>query len=214
MSKSEEFVKRSHSLEGDTGHLAEHYRTWAASYDEDLRDWQWRGPEQVGELYASLVGELPWLTDPGTQVLDAGCGTGLVGTVLAGRGARFLDGFDLSDAMVEQARATGAYRTLTGGVDLNGGLTEYGDDTYDVAVSSGVFTLGHVPPEGLDPLLRVTRTGGLVLVTTHKSYLDTTHFEERVADLARSGALKVVRRLQDVPYTAETLADYWAFEVS
>lgn len=220
MSKSEEFVKRSHSLEGDTGRLAEHYGTWAASYDEDLRDWEWRGPEEIGDLYVSLADAHPWLApdpgsgaDSGVGVLDAGCGTGLVGVVLARHGAGFVDGFDLSEAMVEQARATGVYRALKGGVDMNGGLTEYADNTYDVTVSSGVFTLGHVPPEGLDPLLRVTRTGGLVLVTTHKSYLDTSAFEAHVADLAGAGTLKVVRRLQDVPYTAETPADYWAFEV-
>jgi len=45
------------------------------------------------------------------SVLDLGCGTGLCGKLLQGR-ADTIDGLDVSHAMLEQARRTGAYREL------------------------------------------------------------------------------------------------------
>ena len=45
------------------------------------------------------------------SVLDLGCGTGLCGKLLRGR-ADAIDGLDVSRAMLEQARGTGAYREL------------------------------------------------------------------------------------------------------
>lgn len=213
MSKSQETVKQSHRLGGETERITEYYEDWATSYDEDLRNWQYLGPENIGVLFTAMVDAYPAISAEQTTVLDAGCGTGLAGVVLARRGVTVIDGFDLSDAMVGQARETGVYRALTGGVDMNRGLEEYPDNAYDVSVSCGVFTLGHVPPEGLRGLLRVTRPGGLVLVSTHRSYLAETDFEDFVTRRADDGDLRVVRHLEDVPYTAEGPADYWTFEV-
>ena len=45
------------------------------------------------------------------SVLDLGCGTGLCGKLLQGK-ADAVDGLDVSGAMLEQARRTGAYREL------------------------------------------------------------------------------------------------------
>jgi predicted TPR repeat methyltransferase len=46
-----------------------------------------------------------------SSVLDLGCGTGLCGRVLQGR-ADTIDGLDVSQAMLAEARKTGAYREL------------------------------------------------------------------------------------------------------
>ncbi|MFI8788955.1 hypothetical protein [Streptomyces sp. NPDC055105] len=55
----------------------------------------------------------------------------------------------MPDRGVAEARKTGIYRSLTAGVDMTGELPELEDSTYDVSVSCGVFTRGHVPPSGL-----------------------------------------------------------------
>ena len=39
------------------------------------------------------------------------------------------------------------------------------DATYDGVVSSGTFTLGHVGPEAIGELLRVTKTGGHIVIS-------------------------------------------------
>ncbi len=46
-------------------------------------------------------------------VADLACGTGRTGVWLKEQGVRFLDGVDLTEAMLEQARAKGIYRSLS-----------------------------------------------------------------------------------------------------
>ncbi|MHB9756927.1 class I SAM-dependent DNA methyltransferase [Streptomyces sp. BYX5S] len=213
MSESQDRIKRAHHLEGKPDRLDSYYGDWAASYDEDLRITDYRGPDELGALFDTMADDHPAAIGTGSVVLDAGCGTGLVGAVLKRRGVSVIDGFDLSEGMVAEARKTGIYRALTAGVDMNRGLKEFADDTYDVTVCCGVFTLGHVPPTGVRGLLRVTKPGGLVLMSTFSKYLQGTDFTEYVQRQADDGALKVVERRRDVPYTAEGPADYWAFEV-
>src|SRR5690606_32675506 len=81
-------------------------------------------------------------------VLDAGCGTGLVGVELAKVGARKLDGVDLSPGMIAKAKATRAYRSLEA-VDLSKKLDREAG-TYSVVVCVGTMTQGHLGPEALD----------------------------------------------------------------
>ncbi|MGW0683779.1 class I SAM-dependent DNA methyltransferase [Streptomyces sp. NPDC002754] len=213
MSESQDRIKRAHGLDGIPDRIDTYYGDWAASYDEDLRTTEYRGPHEIGELFGAMAGDRPGAVGAGSVVLDAGCGTGLVGAELSRRGVSVIDGFDLSEGMVTEARKTGVYRSLTPGVDMNQGLVEFADDSYDVVVSCGVFTLGHVPPPALRGLLRVTRPGGLVLMSTFSKYLAGSDFVAYVQGQADVGALKVVERRRDVPYTAEGPADYWALEV-
>jgi predicted TPR repeat methyltransferase len=65
----------------------------------------YRGPE----LIAAALGVRRF-----REALDLGCGTGLMARALQGR-TDAIDGVDLSPRMIEKARATGLYRTLTTG---------------------------------------------------------------------------------------------------
>lgn len=80
---------------------------FASAFDDVLvRMLDYRGPQVVGalvELHAEMRG---------ANVLDLGCGTGLVGVVLKAAGAGMIDGVDLSRRMLDQARASGAYGNL------------------------------------------------------------------------------------------------------
>jgi len=62
----------------------------------------------VPDLLAAAVAQA---LQPGARVLDLGCGTGLVGAALAGRGLD-LHGVDLSPRMLDIARARGIYKDL------------------------------------------------------------------------------------------------------
>ncbi|TIV56422.1 hypothetical protein [Mesorhizobium sp.] len=67
-------------------------------------------------------------------ILDAGCGTDLVGIELYHIGFRSIDGFDLCETMAEMARQTGMYCNVRGDVDLNGPLSDYSDAGYEMTV--------------------------------------------------------------------------------
>lgn len=69
-------------------------------------------------------------------VLDLGCGTGLCGQLI-GPHADAVDGVDLAKAMVEQARASGAYRRVEQG-DLLGFLRSQ-TESADLVIAADVF---------------------------------------------------------------------------
>ena len=56
--------------------LRERYDVWAADYDRDLDELKWSAPQAGAERCAHFA-------KPGAEILDAGCGTGLVGVALA-----------------------------------------------------------------------------------------------------------------------------------
>ncbi len=82
------------------------FNQFAASYDEKLALLSYQGPQIV----ATAVSEIVAPGDP-VGILDAGCGTGLCGPLLRPF-ASTLDGVDLSDGMVEKARALQVYDEL------------------------------------------------------------------------------------------------------
>ncbi|MDR7096233.1 tetratricopeptide repeat protein [Hydrogenophaga laconesensis] len=69
-------------------------------------------------------------------VLDLGCGTGLCGQLIRPH-ADAVDGVDLAQAMVEQARASGAYRRVERG-DLLGFLRS-AEEPADLVIAADVF---------------------------------------------------------------------------
>ncbi|MER8389327.1 class I SAM-dependent methyltransferase [Mesorhizobium sp. M1380] len=206
-------IKDSHALEGDVGRLAHFYREWASAYDLDVGRDGYCGPRIVAELAGAV--QTAYLAKQRTAIaiLDAGCGTGLVGVELNRLGFRLIDGIDLSEDMAEQARQTRVYRHVQGDVDLNGPLSDYSSASYDLTVCCGVLTLGHVRPEGLRELARVTRPNGFVIASTRKSYAETAFFEDEVRHLEDAGILVPAQRLNNGRYVAEEDAHYWVFRV-
>ncbi|AIA08022.1 type 11 methyltransferase [Streptomyces noursei ZPM] len=206
---SQEIVDRSHSLDGRPELLSAFYGDWAETYESDASNMGYEGPLRMADFYLSLAPRMLPAPEE-TTALDAGCGTGLVGPVFKKLGIGSLDGLDLNHEMVTQAAGTGAYRLLTSGTDLNLGLPEFAPDTYDLTLSCGVFTTGHVAPNALDTLLRLTRPNGLVLLTTSANYLSVTDFHGFLESRAAQGRLTVIECLADHHYLTDERAHYWA----
>ncbi|WP_073954959.1 class I SAM-dependent methyltransferase [Thalassospira sp. TSL5-1] len=81
---------------------------YAPRFERSLRDrLTYRAPELMYEAVRNLMADLP----RPLEVLDLGCGTGLVADVFAGQ-VDILDGVDLSPRMLNRARAKGVYRDL------------------------------------------------------------------------------------------------------
>ena len=138
--------------------LLDAYSKWATNYDNDTIS----GMGYVGPHVAcSLLDH--YLQSSKSKVLDAGCGTGLVGEVLAKMGYSSLDAMDYSQEMLDQAEEKGVY-TRTFPADMNNPL-DIGDNTYDASICVGTFTYAHVGPHAFEELVRVTRPGGYVCFT-------------------------------------------------
>lgn len=66
------------NLPEDTKHF---YDLWANNYEEDMRSMQYRAPEILAEYIINTLH-----IDRNAKILDAGCGTGLLGEELKKRG--------------------------------------------------------------------------------------------------------------------------------
>ena len=89
------------------GFVTRTFDSFAASFDAKLQRLSYRAPA----LVAAMIQDAGVVASKSLDVLDAGCGTGLCGPLLAPY-ARRLTGVDLSDAMLAHARAKQVYDTL------------------------------------------------------------------------------------------------------
>ncbi len=138
--------------------LNEAYKQWACDYDKDTcRHMGYVGPEAAAKVLDRH------LESRKCRVLDAGCGTGLVGEALNEMGYENIDGMDYSPDMIGEAEKKDVYRRVFQ-ADLNRKL-DMADGTYDAAICVGTFTYAHVGPDAFEELIRVTRPGGTVCFT-------------------------------------------------
>ena len=167
------------------------YDRWADTYDAEMAAAGYRHPSIA---LALLARHLP---RGATPVLDAGCGTGLMGEWLGIVGYPEVEGLDISAGMLERARAKGAYVRLHN-LALGGPLP-FADGHFAGIVSAGVFTTGHVGAEGLDELIRICRKGGAIVLTVKNTLWDDG-FSARIADLEAKG---IVTRVEETePYVS------------
>ena len=83
-----------------TSELMGVYNQWSDAYDEDLIDrWGYTSPQLAVHLLTTSM------QAKSIAVLDAGCGTGLVGSHLKSHGISDITGIDYSPGMLEQAKA-------------------------------------------------------------------------------------------------------------
>ncbi|CAK9781794.1 methyltransferase domain-containing protein [Cutaneotrichosporon oleaginosum] len=172
--------------QGDPKTVEKIYEQWASSYDSDiLGDEQgYVGPQTaVRALVRAGV-------SPSAHILDAGCGTGLVGVHLAKAGYADVDGMDLSPAMLEQASKTGSYKAL-GTVDLTRDIPAP-DAAYDGITCVGTLTHGHVGPRVLNEFVRVVKPNGVIVATVLDDIWEEDGFADEVNQLAKDNKVDVL----------------------
>ncbi|KAJ5623939.1 hypothetical protein N7510_000248 [Penicillium lagena] len=166
------------------------YDKWAATYNDEVGDEAQNYVAPV--LVAQAAIKFKSSNDPTKPViLDAGCGTGLVGQAIAIGKAEAIDGLDLSRPMLDVARKTGIYRDLDQ-ADLNKPIQK-ANNTYDIVVCVGTFTLGHVgPAPALREFVRITKTTGIVVATILQEIWISGGFKDEVEKLKSEGLVNVV----------------------
>ena len=161
--------------------VAELYDGWAnADYDADLATWNYEAPAHAASIAMGKLG------DPAhSRILDAGCGTGLVGVELRRLGATSIIGGDFSPTSVAVARQRGVYDEARF-VDLNAPL-DFADDAFDAVVSVGVFSYLTDSRTTIIELLRVTAPGGCVVFTQRSDLWAARVFVALINELVDEG---------------------------
>ncbi|AUX07829.1 SAM-dependent methyltransferase [Halalkaliarchaeum desulfuricum] len=139
------------------------------SADWAKRVWSAGSYAETAPSYLSMAAALVEKTavSPEDEVLDVGCGTGNVAITAARRGAS-VTGIDISPTLLEQARTNAE----TAGVEdvswQEGDATAlpFEDNSFDVVLSNLGHMYGDPPEAATRELLRVTRPGGRIGVTS------------------------------------------------
>lgn len=171
------------------------YQEWAGDYENDTVG-------TFGYVAHKVAGDSlhQHLADTSALILDAGCGTGLVGEVLVAKGYTNLDALDFSQDMLNKAENKGFYRTYLH-ADLSKPLN-IADDSYDAVVSAGTFTYGHVNASAFDELARITKTGGLITITIREGAYDDHGYPQKMEELEKTDVWKPIE-IRDEEYLKE-----------
>jgi predicted TPR repeat methyltransferase len=129
---------------------------YAEKFDSHLvRDLRYDIPQQLVNMLSACSRP----TTPPWDVLDLGCGTGLVGEAIA-RYARQLVGVDLSGKMLAKARARNIYERLVH-MDVVAMMRNEPEKTFDLVAAADVFIYVGKLDELVREARRVLRDGGL-----------------------------------------------------
>lgn len=196
---SEILGRVSHLEDGDSSR--DIYDGWSADYDSDLLEgFGYVSPAIAAEVLNELVG------DRKSDIIDYGCGTGLVGQALAKRGFSSIDGIDISEGMLSEARAKQVYRNLMSG-DLTTRLS-LEDKTYDAGTCIGSMGAGHVGAQHIPELLRPLRPGAPFVIILNDMHYDSDGFDQAFQQLEGDGVWRI-HRLERINYMAEMDRPGW-----
>lgn len=168
------------------------YDEWASSYDQDLETLGYHGPA----IGARLLSE--YLPDRRALILDAGCGTGLVGEWLYKQGYQHLHGTDYSQEMLATAAEKNVYQTLFP-ADFQQALA-IETDVYDALICIGV-TGPRFRASVLNDFARIVKPNGILCISFrvawYGKYGIKEHIEKMVADQIIKQVAEVQQRYMD-----------------
>ena len=173
-----------HTLKS-TDEVRDLYDDWSQNdkYNQDMIDWEYSGPREVVSAF------LLHASNKGIKILDAGCGSGLVGEELSKEGYSIIHGADIAAKLMNSIPA-GIYQELHN-VDLNKPIN-FTDDFFDAVLCVGTFTFGHVKAKALSEFTRIVKAGGIIGFTINegvflnhgfKSELDHLVIQKKITQL-------------------------------
>lgn len=183
MPQKEGFLSNIYSVEGSEN-LRNYYDQWADSYDEELAESDYRTPERCAQALARH------LADPDAPVLDFACGTGLSGVALHAAGFRVIDGMDISEGMLRQARAKGVYRQLS--QPAPDAVLDVCGQGYAAIVASGAISPGAAPPTNIDGALDSLTAGGLLVISLNDHAIEDGGYKARLDAAVAAGRAEML----------------------
>lgn len=175
--------------------LNQAYEKWAPMYEHDtINNMGYVAPVQASRL---LDG---YLESQESSILDAGCGTGLVGKALSELGYGKLEAMDCCEHMLAEAEKKNIYGKLLQ-ADMNQQL-KIPDNSYDASICVGAFTYAHLGPDAFNELARITRPQGFVCFTIRDGAYQEYGYRSRMLELEEKGTWELQQMIHD-PYLVD-----------
>jgi ubiquinone/menaquinone biosynthesis C-methylase UbiE len=159
--------------------LLKYYQDWTDNnkYNKDMVDWNYTAPQETVSVLRKYA------LDKNSKILDAGCGTGLVGIELKKYDYSNIEGVDFSQSMLDLVPQN-IYKKIEK-IDLNKPL-KFKNNIYDVVMCVGTFTYGHVKPHALDEIIRITKNKGLICFTINEGIYEEYGFDKKIKELTNN----------------------------
>ena len=159
--------------------LLKYYQDWTDNnkYNKDMVDWNYTAPQETVSVLKKYA------LNKNSKILDAGCGTGLVGIQLKKYGYLNIEGVDFSQSMLDLVPQN-IYKKIKK-IDLNKPL-KFKNNIYDIVMCVGTFTYGHVKPHALDEIIRITRNKGLICFTVNEGIYEEYGFDKKIKELTNN----------------------------
>ena len=159
--------------------LLKYYQDWTKKdkYNRDMIDLNYVAPKETVSVLKKYT------LSNNCKILDAGCGTGLVGIELKKNGYSNIDGVDFSQDMLDLVPKK-IYKKIEK-IDLNKSL-KFNTNVYDAIICVGTFTYGHVKPHALDELIRIIKNKGLICFTVNEGIYEKYGFDNKIKELTNS----------------------------
>lgn len=175
--------------------VVERYTQFAPVYNQSVDDWGY-------QCYRTSANALQHYVASDQPVLDAGCGTGLVGQALAGLGYTDITGIDISPEMLEQAEDSGHYRQVRA-QDLSRTPYAFDDNQFAAIACVGVFSLIADPVPVLKEFCRLVRPQGYLVFTQQEVLFEQYGYADILRGFEQRGELRCESVSEPVVYLPE-----------
>jgi predicted TPR repeat methyltransferase len=149
-------------VRASNGYVERTFDSFAASFESKLAKLSYRAPA----LVAAMLDDSGLEAARQLDVLDAGCGTGLCGPLIAGY-ARRLTGVDLSAGMLAHAKEKQVYDELVQ-AELTGYLRDH-PEAFDVIISADTLVYFGALEEVMVAAAGAIRAGGVLIFTVERA---------------------------------------------